>query len=105
MTESDDMRNPSRSEDDPLNIAMQSPHIFLSDRLAQSYTWAVAKRGAGDSTNMISMMGCIFWTFIREYIFRGRVLKGRQGLAYAVFCTQDVFFKYANLYTLEDKES
>jgi hypothetical protein len=43
MTEPDNMRNPSQRKDDPLNAAVQSPDVFLSQRLEQGYEWAVNK--------------------------------------------------------------
>ena len=36
-TEADDRRNPSRHKDDPLTMVMQSPDIFLSDRLELTF--------------------------------------------------------------------
>ena len=42
-TEADDMRNPSRHKDDPLNMAIQSPDIFLRDRLELAYVWLCAQ--------------------------------------------------------------
>ena len=104
MTEPDNMRNPSQHKDDPLNAAMQSPDVFLSQRLEQAYEWAVNKQDVGDTVNLIAMIGCTFWTFIVEYFVRGRILKGRRGLVYAVLCAQSMFFKYAILYTLADQE-
>ena len=85
-------------------MSRYNPPNFFSDRLAQGYTSAVNKKGAGDTANMISMMGSIFWTFIREYFVRGRIKEGRRGLVYAVLCAQSMFFKYAILYTLPDQE-
>ena len=44
MTEPDNMRNPSQRKDDPLNAAMQSPDVFLSQRLEQALNGQLTNR-------------------------------------------------------------
>lgn len=72
--------------------------FLLEKRLQYAQIWADEQYQKGKRTTFLAILINPLWQFLRQYVFDGRFLQGKYGLAYSLIFCQYTFNKYLLLW-------